>query len=58
MEWLGQLMAFVRNKPFDADELDGAQIAKANIARYRGAACGVKYAEALWAMNSHAVEIL
>ena len=32
--------------------------AKANIARYRGAACGVKYAEALWAMNAHAVEIL
>ena len=58
MEWLGRLMAFVRNKPFDADELDGAQTAKANIARYRGAACGVKYAEALWAMNAQAVEIL
>ena len=58
MEWLGKLMAFVRNKPFDPDELDGAQITKANIARYRGSACGVKYAEALWAMNAHAVEIL
>ena len=58
MEWLGQLMAFVRNKPFDADELDASQIAKANIARYRGAACGVKYAEALWAMSAQAVEIL
>lgn len=58
MEWLGQLMAFVRNKPFDAGESDAAQIAKANIARYRGAACGAKYAEALWAMNAQAVEIL
>ncbi len=57
-EWLGQLMAFVRNKPFDAEEPDGAVTAKANIARYRGAACGVKYAEALWAMSAHAVEIL
>ena len=58
MEWLGQLMAFVRNKPFDAGEPDAAQIAKANIARYRGAACGAKYAEALWAMNAQALEIL
>jgi LmbE family N-acetylglucosaminyl deacetylase len=58
MEWLGQLMAFVRKKPFDAGEPDAAQIAKANIARYRGAACGAKYAEALWAMNAQAVEIL
>ena len=58
MEWLGQLMAFVRKKPFDAGEPDAAQIAKANIARYRGAACGAKYAEALWAMNVQAVEIL
>ena len=46
--------------PFDIDaaDPDAAQIAKANIARYRGAACGVKYAEALWAMNAQAVEIL
>lgn len=58
MEWLGRLMAFVRNKPYDPEELDGAQTAKANIARYRGAACGAKYAEALWAMNPQAVEIL
>ncbi len=57
-EWLGQLMAFVRNKPLDADEPDAAVTAKANIARYRGAACGVKYAEALWALSAQAVEIL
>ncbi len=58
MEWLGQLMAFVRNKPFAEAEPDAAQTAKANIARYRGSACGVKYAEALRAMHTHAVEIL
>ena len=58
MEWLGRLMAFVRNKPYDPEELDAAQTAKANIARYRGAACGARYAEALWAMNPRAVEIL
>jgi LmbE family N-acetylglucosaminyl deacetylase len=58
MEWLGRLMAFVRNKPFDEEELDAAQTSKANLARYRGAACGVKYAEALWAMSHRPVEIL
>jgi LmbE family N-acetylglucosaminyl deacetylase len=58
MEWLGRLMAFVRDKPYEPAELDAAQTAKANIARYRGAACGVKYAEALWAMNARPVEIL
>ena len=58
MEWLGQLMAFVRNKPFEEIELDPSQTAKANLARYRGAACGVKYAEAVWAMNHRPVEIL
>jgi LmbE family N-acetylglucosaminyl deacetylase len=58
MEWLGQLMAFVRNRPYDEVELDPAQVSKANLARYRGAACGVKYAEALWAMNARPVDIL
>ena len=58
MEWLGQLMAFVRNKPFEEAAPDAAQTAKANIARYRGAACGVKFAEALWAMNVQPAEIL
>jgi LmbE family N-acetylglucosaminyl deacetylase len=58
MEWLGQLMAFVRNRPYEEGELDQAQIAKANLARYRGAACGVKYAEALWAMSARPVDIL
>ncbi len=51
-------MAFVRNKPYDEFEPDPAQSAKTTLARYRGAACGAKYAEALWAMNPRAVEIL
>jgi hypothetical protein len=51
-------MAFVRNQPFEAAEPDAAQTVKANIARYRGAACGVKFAEALRALNTQAVEIL
>jgi LmbE family N-acetylglucosaminyl deacetylase len=58
MEWLGQLMAFVRQKEYSELELDAAQIAKANLARYRGGACGVKYAEAIWAMNARPSEIL
>lgn len=58
MEWLGQLMAFVHEKPYDELTPDAAQLAKANLARYRGAACGAKYAEALWSPRARAVEIL
>ena len=31
--------------------------AKATLARYRGAACGARYAEALWAMNARPTQI-
>ena len=58
MEWLGQLMAFVHKKEYSSLELDAAQTAKANLARYRGATCGVKYAEAVWAMSTRPSEIL
>ncbi|HEY6169610.1 MAG TPA: PIG-L family deacetylase [Verrucomicrobiae bacterium] len=59
MEWLGQLMAFVRQKEYsELAEPDGAQVAKTNLARYRGASCGVKYAEAVWAMQNRPTEIL
>ncbi len=58
MEWLGQLMAFVREKPYDPADLDASQAAKSTLARYRGASCGAKYAEALWAMHPRPVEIL
>lgn len=46
VEWLGGLMAFVRDGPFDPQK-DAAMETKAVLARYRGLACGVKYAEAL-----------
>ena len=47
IEWLGRLMALVRNEAYAPGELDGAQRAKETLARYRGSACGVEYAEAL-----------
>jgi LmbE family N-acetylglucosaminyl deacetylase len=53
IEWLAQLMAFVRGKPYD--ELappDPAVAAKTTLARYRGASCGAKYAEAVWALQT------
>jgi LmbE family N-acetylglucosaminyl deacetylase len=56
-EWLSQLMAFVRNAPSDSPEVDPAVKAKTALARYRGAACGANYAEAVWAMNTRPVQI-
>jgi len=58
MEWLGQLMAFVRNRPYDPKTLDRAQSVKETLAQYRGLACGVKYAEAVWATRAEPREIL
>ena len=46
-EWLGRLMAFVKNEPFEPGKIDGAIDTKTVLSRYRGLACGVKYAEAL-----------
>lgn len=58
MAWLGQLIAFVRQKEYDEQDLDPSQSNKTDLARYRGRACGVKYAEALWTSERRAVEIL
>jgi LmbE family N-acetylglucosaminyl deacetylase len=58
MDWLGRLMAFVNKTGFDPSKPDGSRNTKETIARYRGATCGVKYAEALWAMRAGPVEIL
>jgi len=58
MEWLGRLMAFVRNKPYDPQTPDGSQTVKETLARYRGLACGVKYAEAVRAAGNYPREIL
>ena len=58
MEWLGQLMAFVRKRPYDPQTPDGTQTVKETLARYRGLACGAKYAEAVWSYGAYAQEIL
>lgn len=52
VDWLGQLMAFVRQKPYDELAPDAAVTAKATLARYRGAACGARYAEAVRALQT------
>jgi hypothetical protein len=57
IDWLGRLMALVRNEPYDANKHDGAQQAKETLAMYRGQTCGVRYAEALRASNAYAQEI-
>lgn len=57
MEWLGELMAFVRNRAYDPSSMDPAQTTKETLARYRGLACGVKYAEAVWASGAYPSEI-
>ena len=51
--WLGRLMALTRGEPFVGDTLDGAQRLKESLARYRGATCGVTYAEALASANAY-----
>ncbi len=50
-EWLGKLMAFVKNVPFDATKVDAAMDTKSVLSRYRGLACGARYAEALRSMR-------
>ena len=58
IDWLGQFMAVVANKPYDNKSRDGAQQAKETLALYRGATCGVKYAEAVWELGKQPQEIL
>lgn len=55
-EWLGRLMAFVKNAPFDPTK-DAAMETKTVLARYRGLACGARYAEALRSVKPRAVEL-
>jgi LmbE family N-acetylglucosaminyl deacetylase len=57
IEWLGRLMALVRNEEYDPQRLDGAQRAKEALARYRGTSCRVPYAEALVSAHPYPQEI-
>jgi len=55
-EWLGQLMAFVKNAPFDPTK-DAAMETKTSLAKYRGLACGASYAEALRSVRPRVVDL-
>jgi LmbE family N-acetylglucosaminyl deacetylase len=58
MEWLGRLMALTANQPYDPKAADGAVRAKEALAAYRGQTCGVRYAEAVWALTQSPRDIL
>jgi LmbE family N-acetylglucosaminyl deacetylase len=57
LEWLGKLMALLRNQPFDPAARDGAQRAKEALALYRGQTCGVRYAEAVRSVDAQPSDI-
>ena len=57
IEWLGRLMALVRNEAYDPLQKVGAQRTKEALARYRGITCGVEYAEALRSAVAYPQEI-
>jgi LmbE family N-acetylglucosaminyl deacetylase len=56
-EWLARQMAIVRNEKYDPTRQDPAQRAKETLAAYRGATCGVRYAEAFRSGNAYPQEI-
>jgi LmbE family N-acetylglucosaminyl deacetylase len=45
-EWLGRLMAYVHKEEYDPTKGDAAMDTKSVLSKYRGLACGVRYAEA------------
>ena len=57
-EMLGRLMALMQNREYDPEQPSGAERNKETLARYRGQACGVPLAEALWSARRRPVDIL
>jgi LmbE family N-acetylglucosaminyl deacetylase len=58
IDWLGKLMALVRNETYRPGTRDSSQQLKETIALYRGKTCGARYAEALRAEYQYPREIL
>ena len=58
IDWLGRLMALVRDEPYKPGTRDPAQQVKEALASYRGTTCGVRYAEALRAVDQYPREVL
>jgi LmbE family N-acetylglucosaminyl deacetylase len=58
IDWLGKMMALVRNEPYRPGTRDGAQQTKEAIALYRGKTCGARFAEALRAEYHYPSDIL
>jgi LmbE family N-acetylglucosaminyl deacetylase len=58
IDWLGKLMAIVRNEPYKPGSRDGAQQTKEAIALYRGRTCGARFAEAVRAEYHYPKDIL
>jgi LmbE family N-acetylglucosaminyl deacetylase len=58
IDWLGKLMAFVRNEPYRPGSRDSAQQTKEAIALYRGKTCGARLAEAVRAEYQYPKDIL
>jgi LmbE family N-acetylglucosaminyl deacetylase len=58
IDWLGKVMALVRNEAYRTGTRDSSQQLKETIALYRGKTCGARYAEALRAEYQYPREIL
>jgi LmbE family N-acetylglucosaminyl deacetylase len=58
IDWLGRFMALVRGEPYKPGTRDSAQQLKETLASYRGKACGVRYAEAVRAVEHYPKDIL
>lgn len=56
-EWLGKLMALMRGQEYSPGEQDSAVRLKTSLAAYRGAACGVRYAEAMRGYSPRPVKL-